>query len=135
MDNQTPPPPLPTEQPPQRHGCFTAWLVLMLIANTATAISTPLMFSAIKQTAPNFSAGALAIIVIAAIANVVFAVALFKWKRWGFYGFITTAIIALITNLSIGLGVGQSIIGLIGIPLLYWVMNMGGPNKAWPHVK
>jgi hypothetical protein len=135
MDNSIPPPPLPTEQPPQRHGCFTAWLVLMLIANTATAISTPLMLSTIRQAAPNVSAGSVAIIVTAAIANIVFAIALFKWRRWGFYGFIVTATVALITNLSIGLGIGQSIFGLIGIPLLYWVMNMGGANKAWQHLK
>ena len=97
----------------------------MLIANTATAISTPLMLSTIRQTAPNVSTRSVAIIVTAAIANIVFAIALFKWRRWGFYGFIATAIVALITNLSIGLG----------IPLLYWVMNMGGANKAWPHLK
>lgn len=107
----------------------------MLIANTATAISTPLMLSTIRQTAPNVSTRSVAIIVTAAIANIVFAIALFKWRRWGFYGFIATAIVALITNLSIGLGIGQSIFGLIGIPLLYWVMNMGGANKAWPHLK
>jgi hypothetical protein len=107
----------------------------MLIANTATAISTPLMLSTIRQAAPNVSAGSVAIIVTAAIANIVFAIALFKWRRWGFYGFIVTATVALITNLSIGLGIGQSIFGLIGIPLLYWVMNMGGANKAWQHLK
>lgn len=135
MGNQTPPPPLPNEQLPQRHGCFTAWLVLMLIANIVTAISTPLMISTIRQAAPNVSPGSVVIVVFAAIANIMFAIALFKWKRWGFYGFIATAVVALITNLSIGFGVRQSIVGLIGIPLLYWVMNIGGANKAWPHLK
>lgn len=118
--------------PSSRHrGCFTAWLVLMLIANAATAISTLLMFSGITQRVPVFSGRVTSLIVIEAIVNGLFAIALFKGKRWGFHGFVISAVIALITNLSVGLGIGQSIPGWVGIPLLYYLMSMGKSNERW----
>ena len=135
MDNATQPPSLPAQQPPQRHGCLTAWLIFMLIANAATAIVTPLSIAGMRQAGLQPSAIGIGVIVVCAIANIAFAIALFRWQRWGFYGFIATSAIALITNLSLGVGIGPSLFGLIGIALLYWVLNMGGTNKAWPHLK
>lgn len=107
----------------------------MLIANAATAVITPFSIAGMRQAGLQPSPVGIGVIVICAIANVAFAVALFRWQKWGFYGFIATSAIALITNLSLGLGIGQSLFGLIGIALLYWVLNMGGSNKAWPHLK
>ena len=135
MDNATQPPSLSTQQPPQRHGCLTAWLIFMLIANAATAIVTPLSIAGMRQAGLQPSPVGIGVIVVCAIANIAFAVALFRWQRWGFYGFIATSAIALIANLSLGVGIGRSLFGLIGIVLLYWVLNMGGTNKAWPHLK
>jgi hypothetical protein len=107
----------------------------MLIANAATAIVTPLSIAGMRQAGLQPSPIGIGVIVFCAIANIAFAVALFRWQRWGFYGFIATSAIALITNLSLGVGIGPSLFGLIGIALLYWVLNMGGTNKAWTHLK
>ncbi len=119
----------------KRHGCLTTWLILMIVANAATAISTPLMYDSIKRVAPNASPATMALISIAGVANVIFAIALFRWKKWGFLGFVATSVIALITNLFIGVGIAQSVFGLVGIGILYWVLNMGGSNKAWTRLQ
>lgn len=131
MNNPTEPPSLPAE----RHGCLTAWLVFMIIANAATAVITPLSIAGMRQAGLQPSPISIGVIVICAIANIIFAVALFRWQRWGFYGFIAASAVALITNLSLGLGIGQSLFGLVGIFILYWVLNMGGERKAWPRLK
>jgi hypothetical protein len=137
MNIDNPPPPIPSaDQPPtSRHGCLTAWLILMLIANAATAITTPLSVANMAQASLQVNSTAIAVIVICAIANLIFAIALFRWMKWGFWGVCVTSVVALITNLSIGLGIGPSLVGLIGIGLLYWVLNMGEANKAWPRLR
>jgi len=135
MDTQSPPPSLPTAQAPQRHGCLITWLVFMIIANIATAVITPASIEGMKRAGLHPSPVGIGIIVICALANVAFAIALFRWYRWGFYSFLVTSAIALIVNLSMGLGIAQCLFGLVGIALLYWVLNMGGQNKAWPRLK
>jgi hypothetical protein len=68
--------------------------------------------------------------------NVVFSVMLFLWKKWGFWGFIITSIGAFAINLSIGLGVGQSIAGLVGIAVLYGVLQIKKDNiSAWANLE
>ncbi len=107
----------------------------MIVANAATAVSTPLMYGSIKRAAPDASPATIALISIAGVANIIFAIALFRWKKWGFFGFVATSVIALVTNLFLGLGIAQSLFGLVGIGILYWVLNMGGNNKGWPRLQ
>ncbi|MGC1323704.1 MAG: hypothetical protein WA849_16110 [Candidatus Udaeobacter sp.] len=125
----------PITQHGKRHGCLTAWLVFMIVANAATAVTTPLIYDSIKRAAPNASPATIALISIAGVANIIFAIALFRWEKWGFFGFVATSVIALVTNLFIGLGIAQSVFGLVGIGILYWVLNMGGSNKAWTRLQ
>jgi hypothetical protein len=56
-------------------------------------------------------------------------------KKWGFWGFIASSIVALFVNLSIGMGIGQSLLGLVGIALLYGVLHIGKENKGWPQLE
>ena len=67
--------------------------------------------------------------------NIVCAVALFQWKKWAFWGFVASAVITFAINLEIGLGVGQAVLGLIGIVILYWVLQMGKEKKGWAQLE
>jgi hypothetical protein len=113
----------------ERHGCLTAWLVLMIIVNALTALSYLVLTLLVRKTvAP---AWALLVLAVACIANVVFAVALFRWKKWGFLGFLGTTIVALVINLRIGIKPAFAIVGLFGIAILYGVLQIGGERKGW----
>lgn len=121
----------------QRHGCVTAWLIFMIIANSLTAI---LYLFAGDMIAPNLPDGIsdsmLILLAVLGIANVIFSILLFNWKKLGFWGFIITSISALIINLSIGLGIGQSLFGLIGIAVLYGVLQIKRDNTpAWNNLE
>ncbi len=119
----------------QRHGCLTAWLILMIVANSATALMYLLGSQAIKQTYPDAPGWAFPVLIVFAIFNLVCAIALFKWKKWGFWGFCVSSIVALVVNLSIGLGIGTSAGGLIGVALLYGILHIGKENnKGWPQL-
>ena len=123
--------------PKQRHGCVTAWLILMIIANSLTAI---LYLFAGDMVAQNFPDGVsnsmLILLAILGIGNVIFSILLFKWKKIGFGGLLITSIGALIINLSIGIGIGQSLFGLVGIAILYGVLQIKKDNvPAWNNLE
>jgi xanthosine utilization system XapX-like protein len=112
-----------------RHGCLTAWLILMIIANAVTALTyVVLILFGRKTVAPAWALLALA---VACIANVLFAVALFRWKKWGFFGFLGTTILTLVINLRNGIKPTFASIGLFGIVILYAVLQIGGERKGW----
>ena len=69
------------------------------------------------------------------ILNIVCAVALFQWKKWGFFGFVATSILALGLNLTIGLNIFQVILGLAGIAILYGVLQIGNERKGWTQLE
>lgn len=134
METQ-PPASYPPEPTPQRHGCLLAWLILMIVTNAFAAVATPFSLMALRQNGGNVGGLNIALVVVCCTANIIFAVALLRWRKWGFYGFFVTSILALANNLMIGLGIGVSLIGLLGIVVLYFVLQIGGPQKAWPQLK
>ena len=109
--------------PPQRHGCLTAWLILMLIANSALA----LIYLVTAQRLMNvmkISMISIIMLVILGVANTIFAIALLYWKKIGFYGFAVTTAIAFAINIGIGISPSRCIIGLAGILILYGVFQI-----------
>jgi hypothetical protein len=121
----------------QRHGCVTTWLILMIIGNSYSAISYLFMDDMLSQVLaepiPDSMRYALALV---GITNLIFAIMLFQWKKWAFWGFAGTAIITLFINLSIGLGIGPSILGLLGIVILYAILQIKKDGKtAWENLE
>lgn len=47
-----------------------------------------------------------------------------------------TSILTLIINLSIGLGIAQSLVGLVGVAILYGVLQIKNGNvTAWDNLQ
>jgi hypothetical protein len=74
---------------------------------------------------------ALLLLSLVGIANVACAIALFKWRKAGFYGFIGTSAVVFIVNLSIGLGIVPSLLGLGGVGMLYGILQIGNEQSGW----
>jgi hypothetical protein len=122
-----------------RHGCLTTWLVLMIIANAVTSLSYAAIAvsraSTVHSTLRRTPTWALFVLMVGCIANIVFAVALFRWKRWGFLGFLVTTILTLAINLSIGIKPAFVLLGACGILILYGVLQIGGDKKGWDQLE
>jgi hypothetical protein len=118
-----------------RHGCLTAWLVLMIVANSGTALFYLLGSEAIRRTLPSAPGWAVPVLVVCSLFNLVCAIALFRWKRWGFWGFCGSSVFALVVNLSVGLGIGSALGGLVGVIVLYGLFQIGKENKGWPQLE
>ena len=121
----------------QRHGCLTAWLVLSIVLNSLLAIVYLFAGDIInKNLSHGISTPMLIALALLGAANVVFAVLLLQWKKLGFWGFIGTSILALIINLNIGLAVGQSLFGLVGIAILYGVLQIKNNDvSGWSNLQ
>ncbi len=123
------------EAKPKRHGCLTTFLVFLIITNSAVAILYLFSTENVASNWPNASPDTFILLGLASLLNIGFAIALLNWKRWGFIGFAISAIIIFGINISIGVGLGQALLGLAGVAILYWTLQMGKDRKAWPHLE
>nr|WP_299000086.1 hypothetical protein [uncultured Allomuricauda sp.] len=121
----------------QRHGCVTAWLILMIIANSFTSITYLFLGDTVSQNLPTpVSKSMIMTLAFVGIANLIFSIMLFQWKKWAFWGFAATSLIALGINLSIGLGLGTALFGLAGVAILYGILQIKKDGiSAWDNLE
>lgn len=121
----------------ERHGCVTAWLVLMIILNSLTAVIYLFASDMITANLPGSISTSMVILLgIIGVANVVFAALLLQWKKMAFWGFAATSVITLLINVTHGISVGQSLLGLAGVAILYGVLQIKQNNvSAWDHLE
>ena len=124
-------------QPKQRHGCVTAWLVLMIVVYTATMfysmISTNAELNPYAMVIPEWIYFTLSAV---SLANVIFAIMLLKWRKVVFWGFAATSLITMGLNIYAGLGVTQSIVGLVGVGVLFAILQIKEDGRsAWENLE
>jgi len=118
----------------RRHGCLTAWLVLTIVANSATVLMYVLRSETIRRSLPNAPGWTLPLLIVVSLFNLVCAGALLQWKKWGFWGSCASAVVSLVVNLWLGLGTGVAG-AVVGVLLLYGVLHIGKENKGWPQLE
>lgn len=115
-----------------RHGCVTKWLILAIVINLVVTVIYVFTFPIIKNAAyspiPDW---AIPIYILSGIFNIVFLVAIFSWKKWGFWGFLATSILLFFVNLLVGVGIIQSILGPLGVAILFGILQMGKEYNGW----
>jgi len=121
----------------QRHGCVTAWLILLLTANVFSSI-TYVFNSEELQRQMEISIPPMMLLLMGflSIGNVIFAVMLLQWKKIGFYGFAITTVVSFGLNIVLGMSLLQSIAGLFGIGILYAILQFQkGGKSAWRNLE
>jgi hypothetical protein len=109
---------------PERGGCLTIWLVLMIIAFAFSAFNYLVNGAQVAAALPGaVPSWAFTVLGIAAVVGVVSAIGLWMWKKWGFYGYIAVAVVALIINAIIGLLVPGIVGAAIGIGILWFLVK------------
>lgn len=126
----------PNQPPAQkhRHGCLTAYLVVMIVANSAFALVYLFGSEAVRRNTPSMPQWVFPVLIVVGIFNLICAIALFRWKKWGFWGFAASAVVAFFVNLSIGIGPGFALFGLLGVAILFGVLHIGNEDKGWPQL-
>lgn len=121
----------------RRQGFLTAYLALIIVANTVTA-SVYLWAGAegVRKSVPGITDGMLSVLVAAALANAVCAGALLWWRKWGFWGFAGSSVALFAVNVfNVGFAVPTVWLGLLAVVLLYLLLRAGGKDAAWPKLR
>ncbi len=135
IENPAQTPPIPPTVPltKQRHGCLTAFLIAMILANTYISISYVLsLFSSGNSGNPR--AWALLVFIVIGLCSILSAVLLLRWRKIGFWTYCGLGALSIILNLALGGGV-VSFVPLISIAILFGVLQIGKANKGWPQLE
>jgi uncharacterized membrane protein len=116
----------------EHHGCVTAWLILLIVGNSIAALLI-LISVFFKNRYSNISMPVQIIMALLAIANIVFVLQLFRWKKIGFTGYTATTVIAIVIHLFVGdSSITQLIFGVLSIAILYAILQIKKNEKsAW----
>ncbi len=111
------PPPAGISAPRKHSGCLTAFLAFAVVGNALLGLITWGMASSVSSS----SQGILIFSGLLNIAGVGFAIAIYKWKKWGVYGYIAVIGITMMLNLGFG-DVVSAVRGFIPIALLLYLI-------------
>ncbi|MAS32480.1 MAG: hypothetical protein CL610_00650 [Anaerolineaceae bacterium] len=117
---------------PARGRALTVWLILMALTN-AWAIYRYIVIleDFISHSDPQFTVilqWALPLMAIVALINIVGVIFLWRWRRLGFYVLVATTTITLTVNLMLNVPVATSILGLVGLLILWALLR-----PRWQH--
>ena len=106
----------------KRHGCVTAWFILMLIGSTLGLLI-------------NFAVGFYYphnIFILLSVGQLGCIISMFNWKRAGFWYYAIICIIAAFINMSIGVEIAAIIGGLLSPVILYGILQIeDGGRTSW----
>jgi hypothetical protein len=120
----------PSEPARVRGGCLTVFLIAIMVVNPIVAILYFTMGEAIRKGLPDAPSWAIPVLGVFCLLNLVFAIALWMWKKWGFYGFVASTVAALVINIISGLPLHQVVVGPIGVVILYALLR-----KVWDQLE
>jgi hypothetical protein len=75
----------------------------------------------------------LLVLLVVAALNVTFMVALFFFKKWGFYGFTALALLGMVLLITAG-EIVPAVVSLVPVLLLFGVLHLGNPN-TWSQLE
>jgi hypothetical protein len=114
----------------QRHGCVTSLLIFMMVVNSASVI---LYFFASefinKSLSVELSQSDKVFLSTLQLANFISCILLFQWKKFGFWFYVITDLATVVLTIYQGIGISQLWSALIGIALLFGVMQITNKNK------
>jgi hypothetical protein len=119
----------------QRGGCLTAWLAVVIIINPLVSLNYLATGSNLKDTYPHRPGWAIPVLILAGFANCIFGIAVWKWQKWGVYGFVAVSLLAFVVNVASGIPIILALFGFVGLAILaYLVRNvwdqMEGPSYS-----
>ena len=122
--------PATTYEQKKRHGCFTLFLIFMLYG----VFLNVWIFYSIRRW-QDTSIWLILFSVMLIILDAVWVIALFKWQKWGFWGYCATRVANVIISLLIGESIFAAFGPLLAIAIIYGVLQIGGENKGWSQLE
>jgi hypothetical protein len=124
-----------SQNQPKRHGALlTLWLILLVISNAFVAIGYIIIAYLLSTQSSAFNdptnpiygfdipLWAVILSSILSIVNLGSVIALFKWRKWGFFVFCASTLVAVIESIALGSG-AFALEGFLAIAILYLLLH------------
>lgn len=121
-----------TDAQVKRSGCLTAFIIILIVLYALGALGSLMMGPLIEGLLPEYEAntGNPIFNALLAVLSIVFLIGVWKYKKWGFYGFVAVSVISIILNIATTGSVLVSIFsGLIFPVILYFLLR-----PIWNHL-
>jgi len=115
----------------KRHGCLTAYLILMIVVGILGAAIYFLAGNGVAQGNPEIPARLRPVFGIINLFMAGSAVALWKWKKWGFWAFVSIGILGGLLNSYLSRSIVPMIFVPIGVLIMYGILHIGKENQGW----
>lgn len=121
----------------RRHGCLTIWLLLLALWNLALILTYAgcNMAQWMGDTGEPFG-WYYPMMIGLAVISLICILALFRWRKWGFWLLLIINAAKLVIEVALGGGdfiVLTSI--MVTMLVLYAVLNVGRGNRGWPQLR
>jgi|GEM_PF-3916878 len=125
-----------------RHGFFVAILIVIFVSQLLGIFLLPCLgldsieIARIDGQSTEYPIWAIVLKPLMSIAMMVFIVALYYWKRWGFYGICALYATNIFTNMIMHGGMCNSFSNILIVGLLIAAMAVGKEHqKIWHHLE
>ena len=118
-----------------RHKFLTVWLIIILLADLFLLFLNTCNSLTVSAIDPNIPIWLFPTSTFISFLNIIFIVALFRWKKWGFWGLVATSIVSFIINLMIGQDLVLSILGFSSLLTLFVALQVGKEYKGWSQLE
>lgn len=117
----------------KRQWALTVYLVFSIVCLSIMFISYRYMGSstAYTQKFSNAPSWALPALRYVSLFHIICLVAIFRWKKWGFWGAVAASVLSVVINIIIQGKFIENLNDLISIAILYGVLQIGGERKGW----
>jgi len=110
----------------ERHGCVTAWLVLVIMASILGCIG--IVFSTTDlgtgSGTPDVEGSLIWVLAAIAMSNAFFAYLILRWRKNGFFAFAVSTTIVFCINLYYELSLYESVSAFFGLGILYAILQI-----------
>lgn len=120
---------IPSVTNKKRHGCLISWLIVMTVLSSV--ISSVYLFVGLFIVPVWYFPAQIMLFLL----NIVCAVALFRWKKWGFWGLFLSAVIAIAISIAVGFGIEAALAGIVSAIIIYVILKLGKENGGWSQLE
>ncbi len=117
-----------TTEGKEQHWCLAVFLSVGIILNAFALLLAPLIVLVIAY--GQVDEWYAKLLLVLGVFNIVCLIALFKWKKWGFYGAVVSGLLWSVVFLAEGF-IPSAVLGLVYIVALYGVLQLGGDKSGW----
>lgn len=121
-----------TDTQVKRSGCLTVFIIALIVVYALSTLSSFFAGPLLSGLMPDYSANTSYSIFsgVLSLLNIIFLIGVWKYKKWGFYGFVAVSILNIILSIFLTDSIITSLIfGLIFPLILYFLIK-----PIWNHM-